>query len=95
MTQTSNKIAIHAYVSGRVQGVYYRSSIKKKAQELNIKGWIKNLIDGRVEVFACGEETQVMKLYQYLWKGPLLAKITDVTYEKKPVVEKENFDIVC
>ena len=42
-------------VSGRVQGVFYRASAQQRAQELGVRGYARNLPDGRVEVLACGE----------------------------------------
>ena len=46
---------IHAFVSGRVQGVFYRQSTQKKARELNLTGWVRNLPDKHVELMASGE----------------------------------------
>jgi len=47
---------VRIYVSGRVQGVFYRSNTRKKALELGLKGWVRNLPDGRVEAVVEGEE---------------------------------------
>lgn len=76
------KICIRCYVSGRVQGVWYRSSAQQEAQKLGVTGWAKNLSDGRVEVMACGELKSVKKFVTWLWKGPMLASVTDVDGEQ-------------
>ena len=47
---------VHIFVSGLVQGVFFRDSTRQKAQELGITGWVRNLIDGRVEIVAEGEK---------------------------------------
>jgi len=50
------KVRFHLFISGRVQGVFFRDITKKKAQELAINGWVKNLPDGRVELVFEAEE---------------------------------------
>jgi acylphosphatase len=65
-------------VSGRVQGVFYRGSAQARAQALNIGGYAHNLADGRVEVLACGDPTQLGKFIQWLWVGPVAAQVTSV-----------------
>ncbi len=52
--------AMHIWVSGKVQGVYFRASTVKKAQKLNLSGWVKNLDDSRVEIFAQGQEEDLL-----------------------------------
>ena len=86
------KICIHCYISGRVQGVWFRASTKTEAEKLNITGWAKNLPDGRVEVLACGEKENIMKLYAWLKQGPRLAKVADVFYEELPWQDGDGFE---
>jgi len=76
-----NDQAIHAWVSGKVQGVYYRASTAKKAKALDLTGWVKNLEDGRVELFAQGPECQVEKLLSWCEQGPILAKVANIDKE--------------
>lgn len=66
------------FVSGRVQGVFYRASTEARAQQLKLTGWVRNLADGRVEVLACGEEENLKELEQWLWQGPAHARVTQV-----------------
>ena len=71
-------IARRCYVSGRVQGVFYRASTRQRAQELGCRGYARNLADGRVEVLAVGEPTAVHALIEWLRQGPPAARVTDV-----------------
>jgi acylphosphatase len=80
----SHKLCIHCYVSGRVQGVFFRANTQKQAKLLNITGWARNLPDGRVEVFACGEKANLEKLYHWLKQGPAMAQVSNVSYEEEP-----------
>lgn len=74
----SQKKKFHAYISGRVQGVFFRWSTKKQAKKLGIFGYVKNLRDGRVEVVAEGEEDKLKELIKFLHKGSKYAKVNDV-----------------
>ncbi len=47
---------VHILVSGRVQGVFFRSRSKEKAEELGVTGWVRNTPDGRVEIIAQAEQ---------------------------------------
>jgi acylphosphatase len=62
-------ICRRSFVSGRVQGVFYRATCARKAQELGITGFARNLPDGRVEVLACGAAPVVEAFVQWLWEG--------------------------
>jgi acylphosphatase len=79
----SQKKKFHAYISGRVQGVFFRWSTKKLAKKIEINGYVKNLQDGRVEVVAEGEEEKLKELIKFLQKGPKHARVheVDVSWE--------------
>ena len=66
------------FVSGRVQGVYYRGSAAQRASELGVRGYARNLPDGRVEVLACGEDAAVQTFVSWLWTGSSASKVTAV-----------------
>jgi acylphosphatase len=68
-------------VSGRVQGVFYRGAAARRAMELRVTGWARNLADGDVEVLACGPEEAVQAFIDWLWVGPSAAKVADVKVE--------------
>ncbi|HEX6927619.1 MAG TPA: acylphosphatase [Gammaproteobacteria bacterium] len=75
------KICRRCYVSGKVQGVFFRAATRDRAQSLHVTGHAKNLEDGRVEVLACGEEENVAALIEWLWQGPRLARVDRVDVE--------------
>jgi len=66
------------WVSGRVQGVYFRGATQRRAEELGVTGYARNLPDGRVEVLACGAADAVASLCEWLWEGPPSARVTAV-----------------
>lgn len=82
--------AAHVMVSGRVQGVFFRQSTRREARQHNLHGWIRNLKDGRVEVFLQGEEESVNALIDWLWTGPPSAEVTGLesdTVETDPNIQ--------
>lgn len=72
------KARLHAYVSGRVQGVFFRDFTCNEASYLGLTGWVKNLLDGRVEVLAEGEKEDLEKLLTKLKQGPPGARVKNV-----------------
>ena len=77
-----NLIARRCYISGRVQGVFYRASARQKATELGCAGYAKNLPDGRVEVLAVGEPEAVQSLLDWLWRGSPAAEVKFVEVQE-------------
>jgi acylphosphatase len=65
-------------VSGKVQGVYFRDAAKSQAEMLGIKGWAKNLPDGRVEIVAEGDANAVERLARWAREGSVHARVTGV-----------------
>ena len=72
----------HYIIKGRVQGVFFRFHTKEEAQKLNIKGTVKNLFTGDVEVYAQGEPSDIVKFEQYLNRGPDTSLVESVTKEE-------------
>ena len=71
-------IARRCFVSGRVQGVFYRASTRQRAIDLGLNGHARNLVDGRVEVLVVGDRAAVMSLIDWLASGPPAAQVTKV-----------------
>lgn len=66
------------FVDGRVQGVFYRATAARHARELSIRGYARNLPDGRVEVLAYGPQDALEELVKRLWIGSSASKVTSV-----------------
>lgn len=87
-----DKICMRCYVTGKVQGVWFRASTKEQADRLSITGFAKNLPDGRVEVLACGEKEKVAELVKWLQHGPELAHVTHLQCEEESWQAQEGFN---
>lgn len=87
-------VRVHLYISGRVQGVYYRRNAMLEARRLGLTGWVKNLPDRRVEAVAEGEEEGVEEFVRWCWKGPPLAIVREVEIHREPTTGWfEKFEI--
>lgn len=72
------KVRAHVFISGRVQGVFFRSETGYEARKRNVKGWVCNLRDGRVEAVFEGEEKAVIELIEFCRRGPPAARVTSL-----------------
>jgi acylphosphatase len=70
---------LHAHVRGVVQGVGFRCATLDTARRLGLAGWVRNDLDGSVEVLAEGERPALDALLGFLWRGPRSAEVADVT----------------
>ena len=77
------KARAHVYVSGMVQGVFFRSETQDEASRRGVTGWVRNLRDGRVEAVFEGEKEKVDQLIEFCRRGPRGARVTriDVSWE--------------
>ncbi|MFI5040312.1 MAG: acylphosphatase [Acidimicrobiales bacterium] len=71
-------VAVHLYVSGHVQGVWFRESCRQVAVDAGVSGWVRNLDDGRVEVWLEGTREGVGAVAAWCRSGPPRAMVTDV-----------------
>jgi acylphosphatase len=69
---------LHAVVHGDVQGVGFRYFVQRKAQQLGLRGWVRNNDDGTVEVVAEGERRALEQLKRALDEGPRMARVDKV-----------------
>ena len=86
-------VAIYIKISGTVQGVFFRQSTRDKAQELDIKGWVRNCEDGSVEVEAEGDEMMLKVFVNWCHRGPQRAVVKEVESKSIPVKNHTNFEI--
>jgi acylphosphatase len=78
----SARQAVRCVVGGRVQGVYYRAAAAERATALELRGWVKNLPDGRVETVAAGPIAALTEFTSWLWQGPPAARVDSVHIEE-------------
>ena len=86
---------VRLFVTGKVQGVFFRQSLKVMAKKNNIFGWVKNLQDGRVEAVLEGNEENVGRLIEWAHGGPANARVEDVEIRnEKYAAEFSKFDVL-
>jgi acylphosphatase len=80
----SDRTRAHVYVSGKVQGVYFRATTRDTARERGVDGWVRNLDDGRVEAVFEGSQEAVEAMVEFCHEGSSAARVDDVevTYEE-------------
>lgn len=79
---------LHIYISGFVQGVGFRAFTVKKARKMGIKGWVRNLKDGRVEAVLQGEEEKLNELIKHIKKGSYFSEVKNMLVEEEKIIEK-------
>ncbi len=85
---------LHCFVSGHVQGVFFRASTADKARSLGLTGWVKNLADGRVEITAFGDERSLGALREWLNTGPSGAHVEKVIDRMIAFQEVDGFEVL-
>jgi acylphosphatase len=79
--ESGDRERAHVYVSGQVQGVFFRDSARERAEQLGLAGWVKNLPDGRVEAVFEGAPEKVREMISWCEQGPSHATVEDVDTE--------------
>ena len=90
MGKTDSRIAKKFLIVGRVQGVGFRYFAERWASQLGVCGYVKNLWDGNVEVYAIGDLVQIEELKRHLAEGPRSARVQSITESDEPVDKKYN-----
>lgn len=83
----------HLLIKGEVQGVFYRATAKKVADELGVTGWVKNTEGDDVEALVTGTEEQLNEFLAWCKKGPAMAKVTDVVASEQEETRFEDFSV--
>ena len=85
---------IHIFVTGRVQGVFFRQSTRVMAIKNNVNGWVRNLDDGRVEIVAEGENQHIDNLADWCKTGPANSRVDEFELsEENSIDEFETFEV--
>lgn len=82
MIAAMDEHAVRCIVSGRVQGVWYRVTTARQAEQWSLRGSARNLADGAVEVIAAGDPEAIARLCAWLWEGPSAARVTGVEVQE-------------
>lgn len=87
---------LHLFIKGRVQGVSYRANAAAMARKLGLKGWVRNLPDGRVELLAQGEEKVLRMLLAWAHQGPATARVDHVEAQWAEATRlSANFEVLA
>ena len=84
----------HVFVSGKVQGVFYRDTTKKEAEKRGLRGWVRNLRDGRVEAVFEGDAALVDEMVAWCKIGSPLSRPTFVDRKDEPEEKLDGFEIL-
>jgi len=87
------KKTIHCFISGRVQGVFFRATTADQARQLGITGWVRNLPDGRVEVKATADNETLEEFKRWLTDGPERANVSDLEINEIDLEEFDEFTV--
>jgi acylphosphatase len=95
MDAREKKVRAHIFVTGKVQGVYFRQNTMQVAASRGVTGWVRNLDDGRVEAILEGEEIDVNKVIQWCYAGPPKAHVDGVNVKfEKYTGEFAGFNVI-
>ena len=89
----AERVRAHAFVSGRVQGVYFRATTRETARERGVDGWVRNLEDGRVEAVFEGPRHDVEAMVEWCHEGSPRARVEDVEVEYVDSEGLEGFEV--
>ncbi len=90
---SEQKLAKLYRVRGRVQGVGFRYFVEHSAKALDIRGWVRNVDDGSVEVYALGTAGQLSDLAGLLWQGPRWAEVRGVDESEATLENHSGFSV--
>ena len=88
------KKSVRLYVSGAVQGVFFRGFVKENAERYDIKGFVRNLEDGRIEIFLEGNTDDVNKMIEICKTGPKHSQIRNVEIKDEKFQDFKNFKVL-
>mgnify|MGYP006305636203 CR=1 FL=1 len=86
-------VRAHVFITGRVQGVNFRAATRDQARQAGLRGWVKNLEDGRVEAVFEGNRAAVHRLVSWCHSGPVGAQVDHVEFRWEEPVGEDIFSI--
>jgi acylphosphatase len=86
-------VCFKVHITGRVQGVYFRSSSQQQAIDYSLSGYARNLVSGDVEVLLCGNQENINKMLAWLSHGPEHAEVDSIEHQQVPLQEHHFFSI--
>ncbi|GGL54403.1 acylphosphatase [Halocalculus aciditolerans] len=93
MNEENARARAHVFVSGKVQGVFFRNTTRDNARELGVDGWVRNLDDGRVEAVFEGPEDAVSTMVSWCHEGSSRARVDDVSVEYTTPEGEDGFEV--
>jgi len=88
------KKSVRLYIDGTVQGVFFRIFLKENAERYNVKGFVRNLEGGRIEIFLEGDADNVNKMIELCKKGPRHAQIRNVDLKPERFQDFKTFKVL-
>ena len=88
------KKSVRLYIQGSVQGIFFRNFVKENAEKSDVRGFVRNLEDGRVEVFIEGDQDKVEKMIEICKKGPRHSQIRNVEVKEEKFQGLKEFKIL-
>ena len=88
------KKSMRLYISGTVQGIFFRNFVKENAERYNVKGFVRNLEDGRVEIFLEGNIDDVAKMIEVCKTGPKHSQIKNVEEKEERFQDFKTFKVL-
>ena len=88
------KKSFRLYITGTVQGIFFRIFVKENAERYNVKGFVRNLEDGRIEIFLEGNSEDVNKMIELCKKGPKHAQIKKVETKEEKFQDFKTFKVL-
>lgn len=85
---------VHLLISGKVQGVFFRQTAARMAERLNVKGWIKNTPDSKVEALITGAPDNITNFINWCKVGPEKANVENVAISKQPEIIFRKFEVL-
>jgi acylphosphatase len=85
---------VHLIISGKVQGVFYRATAKEIADQLGVRGWVKNAREGHVEIMANGNAAAIQRFIAWCRQGPPKAIVDDVSIAEQEEMQFTGFAVL-